>query len=74
VVATLWRVEDAGAAELAERFYRYLISRASPEEALARAQRDLLRSTADFTWAAYASFGAGGGNSAGNVRVTEVRP
>ncbi|MEP7327272.1 MAG: CHAT domain-containing protein [Gemmatimonadota bacterium] len=73
VVATLWRVDDAGAAELAERFYRYLSSGSSAEEALARGQRDLIRSTPGFTWAAYATFGPGGRKSAAGVRITGMR-
>lgn len=55
VVATLWRIDDRGAAELATRFYHHLQKR-SPAEALAMAQRDLLRSEAyrrPYYWAGY---------------------
>ena len=43
VVATLWRIEDRSAAVLAGNFYRALPG-ASPAEALAQAQRALIRS------------------------------
>jgi tetratricopeptide (TPR) repeat protein len=61
VVATLWRVEDSGAAAFAERFYTH-IGVVGPAEALARAQRELLgqgQYRAPFYWAAYAVSGAG---------------
>jgi CHAT domain-containing protein len=61
VMATLWRVEDDGAAVLAERFYAHL-SALPPAEALAAAQRDLLqtgRYSAPFYWAAYQLSGDG---------------
>jgi CHAT domain-containing protein len=57
VVATLWRVPDASTAKLAESFYRELGSGASPDEALARAQRESIRRQADYTWSAYIPFG-----------------
>jgi CHAT domain-containing protein len=60
VVATLWRVEDAGAAALADRFYHYLRSGRRPEEALARAQREMITARGGFTWAAYVVLGRGG--------------
>ncbi|MFQ5747821.1 MAG: CHAT domain-containing protein, partial [Gemmatimonadota bacterium] len=55
VVATLWRVEDEGAAAFAERFYEEARSASAPE-ALAAAQRSLLKGgkwTSPFYWAAY---------------------
>lgn len=52
VVATLWRVGDREAADLATRFYGYLTDRDAPE-ALALAQRDGARQNQSFTWAAY---------------------
>jgi CHAT domain-containing protein/tetratricopeptide (TPR) repeat protein len=55
VVATLWPIADDGAAAFAERFYHYLYREAAPE-ALASAQRDLLRTgtyRAPYYWAAY---------------------
>jgi CHAT domain-containing protein/tetratricopeptide (TPR) repeat protein len=73
VVSTLWRVEDDGAALMAERFYRQLGSLASPE-ALAAAQRDLLsqpRYKEPFYWAGYVFSGGGG---AQNLASLSVRP
>ena len=61
VVATLWRIEDSGAAAFAERFYDHL-RRHSPVEALAAAQRDLRRDPrygAPYYWAAYFITGEG---------------
>jgi CHAT domain-containing protein/tetratricopeptide (TPR) repeat protein len=61
VVATLWRVDDRGAAELAERFYRQFPG-ASAAEALAMAQRELLadpRWRAPYYWAGYVVSGGG---------------
>jgi CHAT domain-containing protein len=55
VIATLWRIEDEGAATFASRFYEELEA-ASPAEALARAQRRMLgdrRYEAPFYWAGY---------------------
>jgi CHAT domain-containing protein/Tfp pilus assembly protein PilF len=72
VVATLWRIEDAGAAAFADRFYVHLAS-VGPVEALARAQRDLLsggRYRAPFYWAAYAMSGAGGGPAQETAEVS----
>jgi CHAT domain-containing protein len=78
VVATLWRIDDRGAAELATRFYHQLRGR-SPAEALALAQRDLLRSEVyrkPYYWAGYRISGDGansaaqsahGGNDAQNL-------
>jgi CHAT domain-containing protein len=62
VVATLWRVEDDGAAAFAERFYRHLGS-ATPAVALAAAQRDMLADPqyrTPYHWAAYSLNGVGG--------------
>jgi CHAT domain-containing protein/tetratricopeptide (TPR) repeat protein len=61
VVATLWRVDDRGAAELATRFYRHFPAAQAPE-ALATAQRELLadpRWRAPYYWAGYVVSGAG---------------
>ena len=55
VVATLWPVEDEGAAVFAEAFYRAL-GQNSPSRALAAAQRALLTTenlSSPFFWAAY---------------------
>jgi CHAT domain-containing protein len=55
VVATLWRVEDEAAAEFATRFYDALRDRPAPE-ALAEAQRAMLRDSryaSPYDWAAY---------------------
>jgi len=55
VMATLWRIRDAGGAAFAEKFYVRLVSQ-PPAEALAAAQRDLLRSSsyaAPYYWAGF---------------------
>jgi CHAT domain-containing protein/tetratricopeptide (TPR) repeat protein len=55
VIATLWPVEDAGAAAFADVFYRQLDA-VGPAEALARAQRALLadpRYGSPYHWAAF---------------------
>lgn len=55
VVATLWPVEDRGAAAFAERFYSAYASR-SAAEALALAQRAMMadaRFPAPYHWAGY---------------------
>jgi CHAT domain-containing protein len=41
VVATLWSIDDMGAAAFAERFYENL-RQLSPSEALAQTQRDMI--------------------------------
>jgi CHAT domain-containing protein/tetratricopeptide (TPR) repeat protein len=61
VVATLWRIEDRSAAVLAGSFYRALPG-SSPAEALARAQRTLIRTERyrrPYYWAAYLVSGSG---------------
>jgi CHAT domain-containing protein len=61
VVATLWRIEDEGAAWFAERFYRHLRDH-GPPEALALAQRDALRHDrfgAPHHWAGFTVSGTG---------------
>jgi len=61
VVATLWRIEDRSAAVLAGSFYRALPG-SSPAEALAAAQRSLLRTERyrrPYYWAAYVLSGSG---------------
>jgi len=60
VVATVWRINDDGAAAFAERFYRHLRS-VTPVEALAQAQREMIgdrRYGAPYYWAAYTLTGA----------------
>jgi len=62
VVATLWRVEDRGAAEFAAHFYQHF-STVPAAEALALAQRALLagsRYRAPYYWAGYVLSGEGG--------------
>jgi CHAT domain-containing protein/tetratricopeptide (TPR) repeat protein len=62
VVATLWRVEDAGGAAFAGAFYRHL-QVLPPVEAIAAAQRALLREgpfREPYHWAAYILSGGGG--------------
>jgi CHAT domain-containing protein len=73
VVATLWRVSDAGAANLAERFYRHFEGGSSAAEALAVSQREEIRARRGADWAAYAVWGTGGRKSEVVVRTTEVR-
>jgi CHAT domain-containing protein len=61
VVATLWQIGDEGAAVFAERFYVKLRS-AGPAEALAEAQRELLKGakySSPYYWAAYQVIGEG---------------
>ena len=61
VLGTLWPIGDRGAAVFAERFYAYL-ERLPPPEALAAAQRDLLRDPdfgRPFHWAGYLLSGDG---------------
>jgi CHAT domain-containing protein len=61
VVATLWRIDDRAAAELASRFYSNLAT-TSPIDALAGAQRALIRNpryAAPYYWAAYTVSGSG---------------
>jgi len=64
VVATLWRIDDEGAAAFAEAFYDAMRAR-PPLDALAAAQRTLLRDpryarfSAPRYWAAYVLAGAG---------------
>ena len=60
VVATLWRIDDRSAADLAARFSRALATTA-PAEALAEAQRALIRSSnygRPYYWAAYVASGS----------------
>jgi CHAT domain-containing protein len=62
VVATLWRVDDPGAAVFARAFYGAW-NGGDPAEALAVAQRAMLREPgyqAPYYWAAYQVTGTGG--------------
>lgn len=66
VVATLWRVEDEGAAGFAQHFYAALTSLGAPE-ALAAAQRRMLREqryAAPYFWASYQVSGQGSAGGA----------
>jgi CHAT domain-containing protein len=61
VVATLWPVEDVGAAAFARRFYQGLMG-APPPEAMAEAQRAMIENakySAPYYWAGYELSGAG---------------
>lgn len=61
VIATLWPIEDDGAAELADRFYDHL-RESDAAQALATAQRETIRDTryrSPFYWAGYEVSGAG---------------
>jgi CHAT domain-containing protein len=71
VVATLWPIKDAAAAAFAERFYAGL-QRASAPEALADAQRAMIRDpryASPFDWAAYTV----SGHDAGHPVLAGVR-
>jgi CHAT domain-containing protein len=62
VLSTLWPIGDRGAAAFAERFYANL-EQVAPPEALAAAQKDLLRDPdfgRPFHWAGYTLSGEGG--------------
>jgi CHAT domain-containing protein len=75
VVATLWRIEDRGAASFASAFYRHL-EREQPAAALASAQREMLRSpsyAAPYYWAAYQIEGVGDGTTA-DRKLAQRRP
>jgi len=61
VIATLWKIEDDGAATFAGRFYTHLRA-SSPSDALALAQREMIRDSrfgAPYHWASYAISGEG---------------
>ncbi|HEY2855585.1 MAG TPA: CHAT domain-containing protein [Gemmatimonadaceae bacterium] len=61
VIATLWPIDDAGAAELADRFYAHR-GATDDAQALAEAQREMMhdpRFRAPYYWAAYQLSGAG---------------
>jgi CHAT domain-containing protein len=61
VIATLWPIEDEGAAELADRFYEHL-RQSGAAQALALAQRETIRDERyrlPFYWAGYELSGAG---------------
>ena len=61
MVATLWPVQDEGAAAFAARFYAELAA-AGPLHALARAQRELINHPSyrdPYYWAAYRLAGDG---------------
>ncbi|MHC4065949.1 MAG: CHAT domain-containing protein [Planctomycetota bacterium] len=73
VVATLWPVEDEGAAAFAARFYAELQD-SDPVFALARAQRELISHpeySEPYYWAAYRL--AGAGLTTARTRATAVR-
>ena len=76
VIATRWRVEDASAAALADRFYSHL-SAHDAAEALAQAQRDLIHSPRFHEsqyWAAYTVSGAGTFSLRASSPVGESQP
>jgi CHAT domain-containing protein/tetratricopeptide (TPR) repeat protein len=73
VIATLWRIDDRGAAAFADNFYRELRTR-DPVDALAEAQRAAMRSGSYASpkhWAGYTLTGAGLGppSKAGHASV-----
>jgi CHAT domain-containing protein len=62
VIATLWRIDDPGAAAFAESFYMELDRKRNPAEALAYAQRAMIgnpRYGSPFYWGAYRLTGTG---------------
>lgn len=64
VLATLWRIDDPSAAVFARHFYSELGGGAPPVQALAVAQRAMLRESEfqrPFHWAAYRLMGTGDG-------------
>lgn len=76
VVATLWRIDDQGAARLAERFYHHLGTRTAAE-ALAAAQRDLIRDPRwghPYYWAGYTLAGDGPEPGGANRASASVSP
>jgi CHAT domain-containing protein/tetratricopeptide (TPR) repeat protein len=75
VVATLWRVQDRGAAELAGRFYAHYRT-LGPAEALVRAQREMMVGgayRAPYYWAGYVLSGHSGREGAQNGAEVSVR-
>jgi CHAT domain-containing protein len=61
VIATLWRIQDEGAANFAGRFYGHLRS-SSSAAALAQTQREMIRDprfSAPYYWASYVISGEG---------------
>jgi CHAT domain-containing protein len=76
VVATLWRIGDEGAAAFAQRFYTEL-GTMEPAEALARAQRAMLRDrryASPYYWAAYLVSGDGRPRAAHKALARAVQP
>jgi CHAT domain-containing protein len=76
VIATLWKIEDDGAASFAGRFYGHL-REFSPSDALARTQREMIRDprfSAPYYWASYAISGEGLSRSEmQNPRISSVQ-
>jgi CHAT domain-containing protein len=74
VVATLWRIDDVGAAEFAAEFYKALRG-SGYAEAMAEAQRKLIQNPkyrSPYYWAAYQVSGSGLGIGA-NVAAASVK-
>jgi CHAT domain-containing protein len=74
VISTLWRIDDAGAAAFAERFYRNL-RRLPTAEALASAQRQTAadaRYASPYYWAGYVLAGDGRLGAAQVARAASV--
>jgi len=70
VVATLWEVEDAAAAEIATGFYARMRDGSAPAEALASTQRALIQAGRGLGWAAYTVSGVSPRKRAKTVRST----
>jgi CHAT domain-containing protein len=76
VIATLWRIDDAGAADFARRFYAAWagqgdVEATGPTTALARAQRQMIadpRFASPHYWAAYQISGFGDGRSPASAK------
>ena len=74
VVATLWRIDDEGAARFAERFYGHLRSM-SAVDAVAAAQRDLSHDARwghPYYWAGYTIAGEGPGETGARISSRAV--
>jgi CHAT domain-containing protein len=73
VVSTLWRIQDAGAATFAGRFYTHL-QRGSVSAALALAQRDMIADStlaSPYYWAGYIL--SGEGRFGGSTQIAGTR-
>jgi CHAT domain-containing protein len=77
-MATLWRIDDQGSAELVSRFYRLAASR-TVADALAGAQREMIqdpdpRYASPYYWAGFVLSGDGHARGAPQTTVTASVP